>query len=553
MLFSQRKILKVLKTGVLHRAHNGNSDSEYGVFQYMPVNPVESVRGRLAAACRLTGFGTSRLSRGPGRVKNSLVALSYAVRLPVIGKYTGQILLLLVVLTLPPLIVAVLAADYVIAIRYLGVILLLSLIAIPLSRIPAPAHLQVNEALVIVALTFVVYSLVMTYPLEASGLSLEDALFEAVSGVTTTGLTTVTGLQNQSIAFLFARAWMQWTGGLGIVVLSIALLMGHHLAARQLAEPLSGETMATTARTHARRMLIVYVAMTLIALLILWALTGNGLNALLHVLAAVSTGGFAPNDASLAAFDSMQVRYAITLIAFCGAVPLPLYYLAWRVRVKELFTDVEFRGLLLLTVTVCVLIVCSMNFRSGLDLGDSIAQGVLLGISAQTTTGFSSLDIAGLDNSSKIVTIIAMFIGGGMGSSAGGVKVLRLLILLRLIHLLLRSTALPSHAVARPRLGNKRLEADDLQRTLLLILLFVIVVTVSWLIFVLYGYPPLDALFEVVSATGTVGLSTGITGEGLPAALKVLLCIDMLVGRVEIVALLIVLYPPTWFGKRAKI
>jgi trk system potassium uptake protein TrkH len=78
------------------------------------------------------------------------------------------------------------------------------------------------------------------------------------------------------------------------------------------------------------------------------------------------------------------------------------------------------------------------------------------------------------------------------------------------------------------------------------------VILVSWLIFVFYGYPPLDALFEVVSATGTVGLSTGITDADLPAVLKALLCIDMLVGRVEIVALLIVLYPPTWFGKRAQ-
>ena len=78
------------------------------------------------------------------------------------------------------------------------------------------------------------------------------------------------------------------------------------------------------------------------------------------------------------------------------------------------------------------------------------------------------------------------------------------------------------------------------------------VVLISWLIFVYYGYPPLDALFEVVSATGTVGLSTGITDTDLPAVLKGLLCVDMMVGRVEIVALLIVLYPPTWFGKRAQ-
>ena len=441
-------------------------------------------------------------------MKDSHIILSYAVRIPVICKYTAQVLLLLSILTLAPLIVSLITADYFVALHYLAVIIPLFLISFPLSRIHTPAHIQVNEALVIVALAFIFSSLIMIYPLTASGLSFADALFEAVSGVTTTGLTTVTGLQDKSVGFLFVRAWMQWTGGLGIVVLSIALLMGNHIAARQLAEPLSSETMVTTARTHARRMMIIYVTMTLIALVILWVLTGDGLNALLYVLAAVSTGGFAPNDISLAAYENLEVRYAITLIAFCGAVPLPLYYLAWRRHLKEFFTDIEFRGLLLLTVAVCLLLIIFMHFRSGLDLQDSITHGVLLGISAQTTTGFSSFDIANLDDSSKIVTTIAMLVGGGMGSTAGGFKVLRLLILLRLIHLLIRSTALPSHAVVNPRMGNRPLEADDMQRALLLVLLFVMVVLISWLIFVYYGYPPLDALFEVVSATGTVGLST---------------------------------------------
>ncbi len=479
--------------------------------------------------------------------------MSYAVRMPVICKYTAQILLLFSILTLAPFAVAVITADYVIALHYLAIIILLFLISFPLSRLSTPAHIQTNEALVIVALTFVFSSLIMAYPLTASGLSFTDALFEAISGITTTGLTTVTNLQDQSVAFLFARAWMQWTGGLGIVVLSIALLMGHHIAARQLAEPLSSETMATTARTHARRMMFVYVTMTLIALVILWILTGNGMNALLHVLAAVSTGGFAPDDASLAAFARVEVRYAIMMIAFCGAVPLPLYYLAWRMRGKQFFSDIEFRGLLILTVSVCVLLVTFMYLRSDLGFLDSLKHGVLLGVSAQTTTGFSSVDVASIDDSSKIVTVIAMFVGGGMGSSAGGIKVLRLLILLRLIHLLIRSTALSSHAVASTRLGNRSLGAEDMQRAMLLITLFVMVILVSWLIFVFYGYPPLDALFEVVSATGTVGLSTGITDADLPLALKALLCVDMLIGRVEIVALLIVLYPPTWFGKRAQI
>jgi trk system potassium uptake protein TrkH len=485
-------------------------------------------------------------------MEKSLTTLTYSVRFPVIGKYIAQLLFLLSLLTLAPLIVALIFGDHAIALRYLSVIIFLLAISIPLSRISVPSHIQSNEALVIAALAFIISPLFMTYPIMASGLSFGDALFEAVSAVTTTGLTTVTDLQARPASFLFARAWMQWYGGLGIVVLSVALLMGHHLAARQLAEPLSSDTIATTARTHARRMLVIYVLMTLIGLLILWFITGSGFSALLHVLAAVSTGGFAPHDASLAAFDSLHVRYAVILMALCGAVPLPLYYLAWRKHIGEFFRNIELHGLLLITSITCTLLVLSMHFNSELNWQDSISQGILFGISAQTTSGFSSLDIVNLDDSSKLITVISMLIGGGVGSTAGGFKVLRLLILMRLIHLLILRTTLPSHAVVKPSLADKPLTSDEIQRAMLLILLFAMVVLASWLVFVSYGYPPLDTLFEVVSATGTVGLSTGITHTDLPALLKVVLCIDMLLGRVEIVALLIVLYPRTWFGKRAE-
>jgi trk system potassium uptake protein TrkH len=145
-----------------------------------------------------------------------------------------------------------------------------------------------------------------------------------------------------------------------------------------------------------------------------------------------------------------------------------------------------------------------------------------------------------------------MFIGGGLGSTAGGIKLLRLLILLRLIQLMLQRTALPSHAVTEPRLYGKPLEEGDIQGALMLILLFIIVILASWLVFVAYGYAPLDALFEVVSASATVGLSSGITSGSLEPLLQVVLCLDMLLGRLEIIALLVVLYPPTWLAKRTE-
>ena len=111
---------------------------------------------------------------------------------------------------------------------------------------------------------------------------------------------------------------------------------------------------------------------------------------------------------------------------------------------------------------------------------------------------------------------------------------------------------MPSHAVADVRFADRRLEGEEIQRALVVILLFLLTVLLSWLAMVAGGLPALDALFDVVSATGTVGLSTGITGPDLAAPLKMLLCLDMLAGRLEILALLVVLYPRTWLGRRIE-
>jgi trk system potassium uptake protein TrkH len=174
-------------------------------------------------------------------------------------------------------------------------------------------------------------------------------------------------------------------------------------------------------------------------------------------------------------------------------------------------------------------------------------------MSAQSTAGFSTLDIDSLDNSAKLGMIVSMLIGGSVGSTAGGIKLLRFLILLRLIQIMLRRTTMPSQAMLYPRVGDRPLEEPEVQRVLILILLFISVIVISWIAFLMNGYPPMNALFEVVSATATVGLSTGVTSADMPALLKLVLCLDMLFGRLEIIALLVVLYLPNWIGKRKEL
>ncbi|WP_455206011.1 TrkH family potassium uptake protein [Kaarinaea lacus] len=485
-------------------------------------------------------------------MSNSQLSLSYAIRPKVIAKYFGQLLMVQAILVLAPVIVALISGEPDFAIRYIIIFVVILLLCLPTLRLQTPEHIQTNEALVLVALAFIASPLLMLYPMSAAGLSILDTLFEAISAVTTTGLTTIASIEDKPQTFLFARAWMQWYGGLGIVVFSVALLMRHQLAARSLTESVSNENLVTTARTFARRMLLVYLAITSIGFILLWMLTGNGFIALTHTFTSVSTGGFSTYTDSLAGFENPAAAYAIVSLALLGAIPLPLYYRATHKNWRDAIGDGELHTLLILGLISTALLTFFIYRTTHWEFSDTLRHGLLLGFSAQTTSGFTSLEIAGLDDAAKAVLVISMFIGGGIGSTAGGIKLLRLLILLRVIQVLLQRTAMSSHAISEPRLNGRLLEADDIQRALLLILLFGVVILLSWFSFLAFGYPAMDALFEVVSATGTVGLSTGITHTELHPYLKVVLCTDMLLGRVEIVALLIVLYPRTWFGKRVQ-
>lgn len=472
--------------------------------------------------------------------------LSYAVRVGVLAKYLGQLSLTLAILTSAPLAVAVAYGDLASMWRYLSIAAVLAVLWRASTRLPTPRHIQTNEALVIVALAFVLTPLIMSAALAAGELPYVDVLFEAVSGITTTGLSTVGAPEALPPAFLFARSWMQWYGGLGIVVLSVALLVGHHAAARHLATPEPGEHLEIAARTHARRSLAVYAVLTASGIALLWLFTGEGLASVTHVLSAVSTGGFSSFDDSLAGFAGWLPRLLLSALALAGAVPLALYIHGPR----ALFGDIELRALLVTALLVCLVLAVALLIEGRMSTGEALRHALVMGVSTQTTTGFSTLDVEALGPAVLLVMILAMLVGGTTGSTAGGIKQLRMLISVAVIRTLFHRASAPHRAVIPVRLGGEVLEPEAIERALVLVLVFAATVVVSWIAFVAGGYPPIDALFEVTSATGTVGLSTGISRPELETWLKCVLMADMLLGRVEIIALLLALYPPTWFGRR---
>lgn len=478
-------------------------------------------------------------------------ALIHAVRWTVLGRYLGQLALVQALLVLPPMFMALWYAEGTAGLRFLGITAFLTAVGWPLSRLEAPDRIHLNEAMVIVTLAFILNPLLMSWPLAAYGLPALDALFEAVSGVTTTGLTTLAQVEALPRGFLFVRAWMQWYGGLGFAVLAVALLAHPALALRKLVEPSAGGLLASSMRCHARRVLAVYALLTLAGVLLIWGAGLAPFHALAHAMAAISTGGFSTFDHSVGGPLPASVASAVMLVALLGAISLPLYHGALRQGPRAVHTDPEVRALML-ALLFLALQLSTWFWQTGMAPGEALRHGLLTAIAAQTTAGFSTLEMSGLDAFPLGLLILAMAAGGSVGSTAGGVKLLRVLILLRLIQLWLRRAAAPEHAVVEARLGGRRLEGEEVQRALLVILLFVLLVLLSWLVFLAHGYPPLHSLFEVVSAAGTVGLSTGITGSDLPALIKLILCLDMLAGRLEIVALLVTLYPATWIGRQRE-
>lgn len=481
-------------------------------------------------------------------------ALRHAVRFRVVFKYFGQLCLVIGALTLVPLGVSLLFGDLQIALRYALVIVGMAGLGAVLARLRAPSRVQKNEGMVVVALIFLFTPLVMSYPMMASGLSFEDALFEAVSGGTTTGLSTLASIEQTPSTFLFARAWMQWYGGLGIIVFSLALLMTPGMAAKRLAasEELTLDDVVGGTRAYARRMFKIYCIFTGVGILGLWLLDAGFFNGILYTFAAVSTGGFAPQGDSLAGLSRLPAQAWVTLLCVICAIPLPFFYRVYRKKWRFSVNFLQLRALLISAVLVTLMLGLFMWWAQG-SLSHSLYHAPFVAFAAQTTAGFSTMDLATLDPASKLTLVVSMAIGGGAGSTAGGLKLLRLLIVIRVLQNLIMRVNLSSRAVLQPRLEDRRLADDEMREAMLLILLFVGVIVFSWLPFVALGYDPLDSLFEVTSATGTVGLSVGLTNAELPTLLKGVLCADMLLGRLEIIAWLVFLRPSTWIGRKLEV
>ena len=473
--------------------------------------------------------------------------LATPVNIPTVIRYAGQLLVVIGGFLLVPAIFAVFLGAFFEAEVFTVTAIVSGIAGYAAFRLSPARDLEWKEAMVVAALAFPLAGLVSAVPLALiSGMPYFDALFEAVSGVTTTGLSVAPA--DPGMIFLFTRSWLQWVGGIGIVLLVLSVLVSPGLTARRLFSPAIGDqNLISGAKATVMVLFRIYAGITL-AIFILLLLAGMApFDAICQSFTTVSTGGFSTSPDSIAGFPGIFIPAVIIIGGILGATNFALYFRVTREH-GAFFKSVQVRWFFGIAVAGIVLLLLAM-----LPVMDPVTAGsiaVFQGFSALTTTGFSTIAVASLPDGAKAVLSVLMWIGGGMGSTAGGIKILRIAILVNMVYLVFLRYFLPREAVTPFKIGGDTVSEEEIFRIVAYFFLYIVVLVVSALIFLFAGFPALDSLFEVSSALGTVGLSTGITSAGLAALLKGTLIVDMLLGRIEIIPLCILFMPRTWW-KRA--
>ncbi|MGR3513510.1 MAG: TrkH family potassium uptake protein [Paracoccaceae bacterium] len=410
---------------------------------------------------------------------------------------------------------------------------------------PLPSDLRGIEALVTISLVFLLAAVLSVPAFMALGMTPVDALFEAMSGVTTTGLSVASSPDDWPFAAHFFRAWLQWSGGLVMATAVLALLLPSGVPARRLGRAGidQGDRISST-RRQARQLLGVYVGLTLVMTAATALAIPDWREALALTLSGISTGGFAPRSDSLASYSALG--QGLVIVTCClGAISMLTFVLVLQGKPREAWRLGSARR----TVTALALLsVIYTGFLFGEGAGVQELYERLLNLaSALTTAGYSTGPVPGA-GAALVVFVIAMLWGGDVGSTAGGLKLLRVGLLLRALRHIVRAPALPDRAVAPLRHGGKPVDEATMVSLLGLLSIYCIAALMVWVHFLAHGYEAGPALFDTLSTLSTVGLST-IVGPDLPTDLKLSLTFAMWLGRLEFIAVLIVLLPRTWLKR----
>lgn len=378
-----------------------------------------------------------------------------------------------------------------------------------------------------------------------------DALFESASGFTTTGASVLADVEHEPVALLLWRSLTQWLGGMGIIVLGIAILPklavgGMQLLGAEAPGPTTEKLTPRIAQT-AKALWGVYALLTLLEALALWALGMAPLEALDHSMTTMATGGFSTRNASIAAFHSPAIEVVITLFMVLAGANFALHFHLLRGKPSRLWRDAEFRLYVwILTAATALLTVDLMVQRFEGDLVTALRHGAFQATSIMTTTGYATADFDAWPSFSRALLLVLMFVGGCAGSTGGSVKVVRVMIIAKKLAVELRRLVQP-RAVLPVRVGRQAIPEEVVTSVTTFFILFLTLVVAGGLILAMTGLNPVSAFSGAATCLGNIGPGFGVVGPtstfaSLTPAAKLTLVVLMIVGRLELYTVLVTLF-----------
>lgn len=479
--------------------------------------------------------------------------------LRVIGHYLGVLIQFSALLMAVPFFVAVIFGEWDPAYRYLfgtGIALIAGTL-LRFLRIE-PSRLNRRQALAVTGFAWVVLAFFASIPLWFSGhyTTYLDALFEGVSGLTTTGASVVVDLDHLSIADNMFRFVMHLLGGLGLIVIALSFgVFGRSGSGASLfsSEGRSEHVVPNVVQTtqFIARVTAIVVSIATVIITICCLFEGmEPLRAFLQAfwisLSGFVTGGFTPMSSSILYYHSFIIEFLLMILMIWGSISFVVHSDVWKGRVSVFFRDIETKTTIL-WVTLATLVFTAALCASPLfsDLLAILRRGLFMVISAFTTTGFQIVTTNQMTTaftSGAFLTIaIIMAIGGGAGSTAGGIKAFRIGIIGKSITSTIKEALAPDSArvvVAYNHLGRRVLSDEVVKEAMIVFVLFVITYVVGALVGIAHGYDASQAIFESIAMTSNGGLITGIVSPGMPATLELFYMFQMWVGRLEFVTLL---------------
>ncbi len=477
----------------------------------------------------------------------------------VVQRILGLLLMMFSLTMLPPIIISLVFDDqsWLPFVEGFGLTLLAGLLFwLPVRK--SRRDLRLRDGFLVVASFWTVLGVAGAAPLffaESPAMSVTDAVFESISGLTTTGATVLMGLDSLPKSILYYRQQLQWLGGMGIIVLAVAVLPmlgvgGMQLYRAETPGPVKDTKLTPRIAETAKALWYVYAIFTIVCGVCYWLVGMPWFDALCHAFSTVAIGGFSTHDLSIGYFDSTGINLVAIFFMFAAGINFSLHFFAWRhVQVRHYGSDPEFRAYCLMLATVSMIVIAALYWSGTYaSAGDSFINGLFQAVSIATTTGYTTANFTTWPGALPVLLIIASFIGGSAGSTAGGIKVIRCLLIakqgmreiVRLVH---------PNAEIPVKLGNNAVPFRVVDAVWGFFSIYIVVFGIMLLAMMAMGLDQVSAFSAVAATLNNLGPGLGDVTSGfmtLDDKAKWLAITGMLLGRLEIFTLLVLITPTFW-------